>query len=276
MSLFSFGKSKQSSQQQSTSSGFSQNVSNSGSFSQGLSASQGTSTQGLAFQELFEQLYGGSFGAAAKAATQVPTLQGQAAQLFDAGTGFLQQLQGGTAQEYLANRISAANPLADQQIAALGGDIGAFLRDEINPTLTSKAVSAMQLGGGRQGVAQGKASAAALQEFQKGALGIRLADQASRDQAAGQLGALQQQGAATGLSSLGSLLGIGKEAAMADLAPQLALAQILGGSTVLTQSQQTASSSDLAQAFANALGYSYDTSQSTGSSKGRGFNLGVF
>lgn len=276
MSLFSFGKQKQSSQQQSTSSGFSTNVSNSNSFSQGLSASQGTSTQDIAFADLFQQLYGSSLGAAAKAATQVPTLQGQAAQLFDAGTGFLQQLRGGTAQDYLANRISAANPLVNDQIAALGNDIGAFLRDEVNPTLTSKAVSAMQLGGGRQGVAQGKASQAALQEFQKGALGIRLADQAARDQAAGQLGALQQQGAATGLSSLDALLGIGKEAALADFAPQMALAQILGGPTVLTQSQQTASSSDIAQAFANAMGFSYDTSQSSGSSHGRGFNIGVF
>lgn len=320
--LFSFGgsKSRSSSQSQSTQEGFglstsfsdslSQSLSQgtsyaqgtSGSqgtsFSSGLSTSQGASTQSIAFEELFRQLFGGATNAAAKAAQLVPALTGQAASLFDAGGQFLQQLQGGTGTDYLANRLTSPSSVVNEQIGLLGEDIGAFLRNEINPTLVSNAIKAGGLGGGRQGVAQGIASQAALQQFQRGAAGIRAQDQAQRDAIAGQLAGLQQQGAATGLGALGGLYDLATAGVGAELAPYQMLAQILGGPTVLTQSQQssygtqtgqsqqssfaqnTAESQQtavsVARAIAESLGLSYDYGQSTSSSnsKSGSFSLG--
>lgn len=275
-SIFGGSKSNQGSTQQSTQTGFGLNQSFSDSLStsasRGVSSSQGTSTQSIAFEELFRQLYGGAVGATERAVQMVPALEGQAARLFNSGAEFLESLGGGVGQDYLSSRITGANPLVDEQIAALGDDIGTFLREDINPALADTAIRAGQLGGSRQGVAQGRAATAAVQEFQRGALGIRTADMAARDQAADQLARLQQQGAATGLSALPGLLGIAQGASTAGLTPFSALAAILGGPTVLTQSQQTAeseqSAESIAQAIAQSLGLSYDYGQSTGSSWG--------
>lgn len=313
--MFSFGKNKSTSQSQSTQSSVAQALSQafdqsqssassygenqsfsdslSRAFSQGTSS--GRSTQDVFLEDLFRSLYGQAGDATQGALDLVPELQGQAADLFNAGGSFLQSLQGNQGMDYMADRLSGSNPLVQENINALGGDIGAFLRDEINPVLTSNAVRAGGLGGSRQGVAQGAAANAALQQFQRGATGIRTADLAQRDQLAGQYGSLTNQAAGTGLGALGSLLGIGQQSAMAGMAPLSALAQIMGGPTVLTQSanqsQQTAE--DFAQALARAWGFdtsesdsssygasnssSYSSSygQSTSSGRSSGFNFGI-
>ena len=269
----SFSKSKQSASSQQTSSGQSFNTSNSFSDSLGQSAAQGTSNQSVAFEQLFQQLFGNATGAAQRASEMIPGLEEKAGQLFSTGAGFLEKLQGNAGADYLANRLTGANPQVDEQIDLLGEDIGGFLRNEVNPMLTSNAVRAGGLGGGRQGVAQGRASAAALEQFQRGASGIRTADLAARDQAAAQLGGLTNQAAGTGLGSLGAMLGLGESGANAALSPYMALSQVMGGPTVLTQQQNTASSQDMARAIANSLGFSFDESQGTSTSKGKSMSV---
>src|SRR5690606_22738907 len=105
----------------------------------------------------------------------------QANILFGAGTDFLGRLGGGPETDYLASRVAGQSPVLDEQIAALGEDVGRFFREELNPAITTQAVASGTLGGGRQGVAQGLAAEAAGREFQRGATALRAADIAARD-----------------------------------------------------------------------------------------------
>ena len=61
----------------------------------------------------------------------------------------------------------------------------------------------------------------------------------------------------------------------AGLNPYLALASIMGGPTVLTESSQFGNSLSTAQALSRAFGedFSYDSSKSTSSSKSKSFGL---
>lgn len=282
MALFSFGKSKNSAQ--STSSNFGYGYDGSSSFSDSLSQArsvtggQSTSAQSIAFEDLYQKLFGSATGAAASAAEAAPILQGQAAQLFSGGVDFLAQLQGGPGTDALAARIGDTSA-RDAQLEALQAGLGDLFNEELNPAITGRAVAAGQLGGGRQGVAQAQAAKAIAGQYAQGASSIIASDQAQRDQAATSLAGLQQGGAAAGLSALPGLFGVGQGAAMAGLAPYEALAQILGGPTVLTQGQSTqfgqSSSDAIARAISEAFGedFQYGTSQS--SSKGSSFNFGI-
>lgn len=232
------------------------------------SSSFGRSGQSLAFQDLFANLYGGASTAAAGMSGQ--PIQDAASMLFSGGMGFLDQLQGSPEADYLAGRVSGANPLLDQQIGALGEDLGRFFRDELNPAITSDAVAGGQLGGGRQGVAQGAATAAVAREFQRGATDLRTGDMMARDAAARDLMASRTANAGTGLGSLGALLGIAQTGSLANLAPFQALAQIMGGPTTLTSSE----SGSIAQAIADSFGEDSAWSKSKSSSSGKSAAIG--
>lgn len=272
MGLFSFGGGSSSSQ----SSGFSrsQDQSTSASMSGGRSVSGGgsSSAQAIAFEDIFAKLFGDASGAAASLDPSILTTT--ANQLFSGGSRFLDDLGGGAERDYLEGRISGESPVLDEQIAALGDDLGQFFREEINPAITSEAVAGGALGGGRQGVAQGAASAAVGREFQRGATALRSQDIAARDAAAAALGQQRTTAAGTGLAALPGLQGIAEAGFSADLAPYAALASILGGPTVLTQaeSSQFATAEDFARAFSESFGFSQSQTQST--SKAKDFSLG--
>lgn len=274
----SIGASSSRSSSQSSSLDYSANTS--GSFSdslaQSLSRSGGSSTSRIAFEDLFQQLYGSATGAAGRAAEMSPLLSGQAAQLFTGGSQFLESLGGGAGENYLESRLGP-NPLLDEQIGQLGSDVGRFFREELNPAVTGSSVAAGQLGGGRQGVAQGRAIDSAGRQFQRGATELRAADMASRDQAASQLMAGRTQAAGTGLSSLQGLFDLAAGGAGAEMMPYQALASIMGGPTSLTDSEQfaEATSESVARAISEAMGFSYGTSQSTSKSKSKSMNVGM-
>jgi hypothetical protein len=236
-----------------------------------VSGGEASTRQAIAFEDIFAKLFGGAEGAAA--GLDPSLLTESANQLFSGGASFLEDLGGGVERDYLESRVGGSSPVLDEQIAALGDDLGTFFRDEINPAITSEAVSGGALGGGRQGVAQGTASAAVGREFQRGATALRAGDIAARDAAAGVLGQQRTQAAGTGLAGIPGLQGVAEAGFGAELAPYAALAQILGGPTVLSQSdsQQFATAEDFARAFSESFGFSESKTQS--SSKARDFSM---
>lgn len=276
--MFGLSSSRQSSQSTSTDFGIQGAFSESGSQGFAQSTSGAQSTQGIAFADLFSQLYGGASGAAAQASRNVPIFQGEAAQLFSGGVDFLSQLQGNPATDYLASRVTGPDSAAQAQLGALGQGLGDFFKEQLLPGITGGGVSTGTLGGARQGVNIAQAAKGVAGQFTQGAASILASSQAQRDAAAGTLGAQTIQGAATGLGALPGLLGLSQAGANASLNPYLALSQILGGPTVLTQSQagSQSSSQDIARALSESFGLSYGTSQSTSKGKSVGVSFGPF
>jgi hypothetical protein len=250
MALFGLGgsssKSSQSSRAQSTD----------------YASSSGSSTQSIAFEELFSQLYGQSAGAAGKVAESIPGFQGQAASLFSGGMGFLDTLQeGGAGADYMRSRINGDSGVADQQVAALQADLGRLFNEELMPAITSGSVAGGTLGGGRQGVAQGLATEKIAQQFAQGSASIRATDQAARDAAATSLLGAETTGATAGLNALPNVLGLAESGLSADLLPMQFLAQVLGGPTTLTES------------LAESESFGQSTAVSKGKSKSGSFNF---
>lgn len=276
--MFSFGGSKSRSSSSSLDFGAQQSFSDSLSqaFSQSTSggAASSFSTQRIANADILAQLYQGALGAVPDAGL----FQGQASELFSGGLSILDRLGVGAGQDFLRSRVEGQSPVLDEQIGALSSDLGRFFREELNPAISAKAVAGGTLGGGRQGVAQGRAIDAVGREFQRGATELRARDIASRDAAAGALMAGETAAAGTALGAIPGLLGVAESGYASSLAPYTALAQIIGGPTVLTEAGSESSqfgqstSESIAQAISEMFGFNYGQSQS--SSKSGGFNFG--
>lgn len=257
---FGFGGST--SKQKSSSSSFDR--SNSSSVSGG--ASVAGSEQSVAFEDVFARLFGSAEGAAAGLD---PSLLTDAANtLFSSGTGFLDQLGGDSGSQYLEGRLDSANPVLEDQIGLLQEDIGKLFSEELNPAITNEAIAGGALGGGRQGVAQGRAIDSAAEQFTRGATALRAGDIAARDAAAGTLAGNAVQGAGVGIQGASQLFGLADAGFSAGLAPAERLAAILGGPTVLGSS--FSNSADFASAYSSSYGESKATSK--GSSKSFDFS----
>lgn len=265
--MFGIGGSSSKSSSEASSYGYTGSRSDSLSTQQGSSRSGSSSSQDIAFKDLFARLYGGAASAAGGISGEGVKSAGD--MLFSGGLGFLEALQGGDAALYLRDRVNGSSGVLDEQIGALKEDLGSFFRDELNPAITSQAVGGGQLGGGRQGVSQGIAVGKVSQEFQRGATALRSADQAQRDTAARDLFSLSNQGAAAGLSAIPGLLDTKSRAEMASLAPYQALAGILGGPTVLGESSSFGESSSeaVARSISESFGEDFSQSKSKGKSK---------
>lgn len=210
--------------------------------SSGYSSSQQASlSQQNVFQEdIFSQLYGNASNAAGGAAANAGQLRTAAQQLFTGGNQFLEQLGGDAGTGYLEDRLSANNPVLEQQISQLQQDTGRLFREEFNPAITARAVAGGTLGGGRQGVAQGAAIESATRAFTQGATALRAGDIAQRDAAAQSVATNSLNSASTGLGALPSLLSILERGNSAELGAYGQLSQILGGPTTLTTSESLA------------------------------------
>lgn len=263
MGLLGLGGSKSTSSSSSSSYGYDRSDSGSVSAGTSRSGSQGTSSQGIAFEDLFANLFGGASAAAGGIDPSV--LTGQANQLFGSGAGFLESLGGGGAETaYLQDRMSGESPVLQENIDLLGEDLGKFLNEQVMPGITSTSVSGGALGGSRQGVAQAGAIESVASEFRRGAAQLRTDDMAARDRAASTLGQQRIASAQTGLGGLSSLMGIAESGTAAQLAPFSMLSQIMGGPTVLTDSQSTSfgSAEDFAAAFSSSFGQNWSSSKS--------------
>lgn len=271
-----FGKSKTSSQQTSTSYGVT--GSESSSFSEGASQSTGfgRSTTSIAFEDLFRSLFSQASGAAAKVAEAAPMFQGEAAQLFSGGLQFLDQLQApDAATDYLTGRLTGPDQAAQAQLSTLGSELGQFFNEQLLPGIVQRGVGGGTFGGSRTGVAVNKAAQGVATSYSRGAADILSKSQAGRDAAASTLGGLTTQRAQIGLNALPSVLSLSQAGMGAALSPYTALSQILGGPTVLSQSEsgQQATSFDIARALSESFGLDYSTSQ--GTSHGRAFDFGL-
>lgn len=243
------GRSKSYQQQQSESSGFNQ--------SQQVSGSSQDVFQGGSYA----QLYGNAGAAAANQAANAGQLRTAAQQLFTGGNQFLGELGGDSGSAYLENRLSANNPVLEQQISQLQADTGRLFREELNPAITARAVSGGTLGGARQGVAQGLAAEGAARVFTQGATALRAGDIASRDAAAQSIATNSLNAASTGLGALPSLLDILQRGNNAELGAYSQLSQIMGGPTTLTTAQSLARS------------YGEQSSQSSGYGRSNAWNF---
>ena len=193
--------------------------------------------------------------------------QGQAG--IDALTGIAQGTS--PAAQALQAQATGQNPFLNQQIEQLGGDITRQFERGLTG-IESQAIGGGQLGGGRQGVAEGLLGESAQRQFAQGATSLRSQDigrqlQASQallgaqGAAGGQLGQLgQQQGLGNqqaqlqgllgqgqlGLGGLGALQGqfnLGLSPFQAEFSPLQSLAGIIGGPTVLSQGQSQGTAS---------------------------------
>jgi len=280
---FGMSKSRSGSTATESSSGYGYNGSESSdvsqAISQAVSGSSSTSTQTLANQDIFSQLFGGATTAANKYASNASEVEAAARQLFTGGTGFLESLQSNAGSEYLTSRLEG-NQLLDEQISQLGTDINDYYSNTINPNLRRNSAMTGTLGGGRQGVAEGLSARAQGEQFTEGALKLRTDDMAMRDQAANDLLTGTNASAATGIAGLSSVLGLAQEGAGgAGLDAFSQLSQILGQQQTLTNAQSTSSSvstsQQIAEAFSKAFGENFSQSQGSSSSFGRSnsFNM---
>lgn len=253
--MFSIGSSRSHSSSQS----YGYSGSSSDAFSRGVSESE----QSIAFEDIFSSLYGNAAGAAGRVASMAPQLNTQAAQLFGAGTGFLEDLSG--SDELDARLAETGN--ADELIALLGDDLGRFASEELLPQVTSRGVATGTLGGGRGEVAKGRIGEAMLREFASGSAAIRSADVTRRDQLAIAASQRKLNAAGVGLNALPGMFDVAQAGMLAELAPWMSLAQITGGPTVLGRS----SSEDIATEIARAFSEDFSSS----SSKSKSFSLGI-
>lgn len=276
------GKSKSSQQSTSSSFGFNQSESQdvSASRQESLSGGSGTSstTQNIAFEDLYAKLFGNASAAGESAVAQAPELAAAARQLFSGGTQFMQGLGGDAGTSYLTDRLSGNNPVLDEQINLLREDTGKLFSEQLNPAITSRAVAGGTLGGGRQGVAQGMAAEAAANSFARGASQLRSEDIARRDSAAATVAQNSLQAASTGLGALPGLLDLADRGVNAELGIYSNIGSILGGPTVLSQSQSEQSqfsrstAQSAAEAFSRSFGQQTSASQASGKSKSWNFD----
>jgi len=224
------------------------------------SRSRGTSRQSIAFEDVFSRLFS---GAQETAEGLDPSILTDASnQLFAGGTDFLAGLGGDAGTSFLESRLGQRSNLEAQQIEQLRGDVGDLFNEELLPGITSEAVAGGQLGGGRQGVAQGQAVEAATDAFTEGALDIRTRNQAQLDELAAGVASRNIQGAQIGLAGLTPLAGIAEQGFGADLRADQFLAGILGGPQILTQAENESEGSsfqsaiDFARAFSDSFGRS--------------------
>lgn len=268
--MFSFGSSKQSSQSQSSSLDY--GMSSSSSSSLGSSQATAGSSQRIAFEDIIRQLYGGAADATSQAVAEAPLFADEAKQLFTGGLGFLDKLQKVPGSDYLASRLTGPDAAAEAQIGVLGDRLGKFFNEQLMPGITQRGVATGTLGGSRQSVSIGKAAGQVSDSYSSGVASILASSQAARDAAAATLGSQSIGAAGTGLSALPGVLGLSNAGLNAGLSPYMALSQIIGGPTVLTDSSSQSSSQDIAEAISQAM--SYGQSQSSSSSKGKSFNFG--
>lgn len=242
------------------------------------------SSQSIAFEDVFARLFGSAEGVAGNLDTSLLTEASN--QLFSGGVDFLKNLGGDVGSQFLADRLNGSNDVLNAQLGQLQGDIGQLFREELNPAITSEAVAGGQLGGGRQGVAQGKALDASADAFARGATELRTADQAQRDAIASGVADRNIQGTQVGLAGLPGLLEIVGGGINAQTMPLEFLASILGPQQALTesfgQSSGFSSAMDFARAFSESFGQSsafdragsQSTSETQSTSSSKSFGIG--
>jgi hypothetical protein len=290
--MFNIGASRQHSSSTSTSQGTSSSfgISEAASDAQSLDrAESGSRGRSSVFgADIFSRLFGGAANVAGQIATGGIT--DAAAGLFDSGLGFMAELEAmstggpaGAGEAELARRLEGGDSLLNDQIAAIQGDLETFFNETVVPGIRRDAIGAGAMGGDREGVALGTAGRGLVSEFAKSVVALRSNDRMARDNAAATLAGIQANrrlgAAGTGVASLPALLGIQEAGSFAALQPFMMLSEILGGPTVLTDTDafSTSEGSSVSKSRSSSLegSESQSTSSSTSSSKGKSFSFGL-
>ena len=154
---------------------------------------------------------------------------------FDAGAaqGFVDRLSSNPFMQQLGQFATPNNAMVQNQMDMLGQNLGRQFSQQILPGIQSNAIAAGQLGGGRQGVAQGIASQGFADAFGQGASGIMSNAYNQAQQATGLGANLYGQQAMMGLQGLGQMQQMAAN-------PYLWWSQMLGGPTVLNKGSSDA------------------------------------
>jgi len=220
----------------------------------------GNSGQTIAFQDLFQKLFGGANAAAN--GVNSGGLSEVANQLFSGGSSFLDSLQDNTGLDALESRAGDTTA-RDANLDVLKTSLGDFFNEQLIPGIASEGIATGTYGGSRGDVAKAQAAKAVSGQFATGAASILNADQAQRDAAAANLGGLKVQGAQVGTDLISQMFGLAQGGATAGLLPYQILSQIMGGPTTLTDSESGSQS------------YGFDFGSSTSQSHSQGSSIGV-
>lgn len=162
-------------------------------------------------------------------------------------------------QNTFSNLQGMTDPSAviGQQADALKQGLGSLFRNEINPTIEGNAIASGGFGGGRQGVAQGVAAGQLGDTFTSGLADITSAANANALNASNALGTLGN-----------NIFNMGTATPGMDILSQLS--GILGGPTVLQNSQSTGQTGSTATGTtgSSSAGGSTGSSQSTTTGQG--------
>ena len=248
---FGFDTSNQQSQQSSSGSNASLGESFGSSFTEGTTGSQSTSSSFTDPDSVWGPQAGGLqnlYGAAGDIFGQAGNQAGN--QVFGQAMGAFNNL---------------TNPGMNPAMQAYGNQIGQTLTRDWLPQIQGGAIQAGQLGGGRQGIAEGLALSDATQQFTDAGRMLYNQDQDRRLGAVGQAGQLANLGMGIpwyNAQQYGGLLG---------------RPTVLGGASGSQQQQtsfgqNTGGSSD----YGYNVGYGQNQSQGTGSGSSLGLNVPLF
>lgn len=217
-----------------------------GSFNQASASSQSQST-GSTFvdpsqQPFLDFLRNTGVGLFGQQQQGLQGLFGTSQDLFGQGQQLIQGAQQNPFLQGLQQQAGGNPELVAAQTQQLGTDIGQFFQQQILPGISRQATGVGQLGGGRQGVAQGLAAQGAGQAFQRGAVGFQQADAQRSLQAGLGGGQLALGGAQTGLEGLSGLQGLLESPFGTQMQSLMALLASIGGPTVLSEQQATSQS----------------------------------
>lgn len=265
LAIFGIGGSKSKSASEAASDSSSSSFSQTRARNNSLSGGSSQTTSEVAFGDSFARLFAGAEDAAA--AIDPSRIAQAADELFSSGTSFLDQLsEGGVGREALAERITDGGRIANRRIRQLGGDLGRFFREELLTGISRGSTGANTVGGSRQGVAESLAAREVAQQFQRGATDIRSRELSERTDAAAQLAGFELAGDQAAIGALPGLLELQETGALSELAPSAALSQILGGPTVLSQSES--------EQFGRSSGFNFSLSKSGSKSSSRAYSKG--
>lgn len=258
----SFGASKESSknesqytnqsQSQDQSTSFGNNQSSAFGTDQSTSFGQNQSTSGSYIDPtqggFLQNLWGQASGLADPQGVQA-NIQNTLGQIMPGLQGTFQNLQG----------LTDPSQTIATQSQALQQGLGNLFNNEILPGIKGDAIASGGFGGGRQGVAEGVATGQLANSFTSGLADITSAANSQALQASQQLGTLGQ--GIMGLSQAGQTAGM-------DILSQLA--GILGGPTVLQQSESAGTTGSQSTGLTGSQSTGATGSQSSGSSSSSG------
>jgi hypothetical protein len=146
------------------------------------------------------------------------------------------------------------NQMVQQNVDLLGQDLQRQFQQDLMPQIAQNAIAGGQLGGGRQGVAQGLAAQGISDAFARGSADIRNQAYGQAQQAAGMGGQMLGQGIQAGFNAAPALMNLGLSPYTAAWMPLQQLGGLLGSPTTIGSGRSSGSSREFNMQFGNVFG----------------------